>query len=172
MDYREEDMAPLLSAYQRSAHVFATYPREHALCYVMLKLCGEAAELVYASGTKHVRSEIGDVLWYCAEACTVLGEDLGARFAAPCDASGLVVDRFGLLFEAAHASEAAGKALREGFVSERRKVAILGHVTRILRIILTISGGCLGMVEAAHENIKKLEGRAERGTIIGDGEER
>lgn len=72
--------------YQERAHSTAVYPPEMALPYSALGLCGEAGE--YANKVKKIlrgdykidkdalAKELGGVLWYLAECCTVLGLSL------------------------------------------------------------------------------------------------
>ena len=71
--------------YQVLAHSTAEYPRERALEYLGLKLASEAGEVAGKIG-KMIRGdylfttefaeilskELGDVLWYVTEMCTVL----------------------------------------------------------------------------------------------------
>jgi NTP pyrophosphatase (non-canonical NTP hydrolase) len=79
-----------LSTYQKLAHSTARYPAETGIYYTTLGLVGEAGEIankvkkiVRDHGGKitpevvnELKSEIGDVLWYVAELCGVLGLDL------------------------------------------------------------------------------------------------
>jgi NTP pyrophosphatase (non-canonical NTP hydrolase) len=80
--------------YQHGAHALAIYPAERDVEYVALGLASEAGE-VAGKIKKQIRDgagwtgeqredhrravldEIGDVLWYCAELCTVYGAQLG-----------------------------------------------------------------------------------------------
>jgi NTP pyrophosphatase (non-canonical NTP hydrolase) len=74
---------PDIDAYQAAAISFAIYPKDAAISYPTLGLCGEAGE-VAEKVKKHIRDgrtldraelakELGDVLWYLA----VLADDLG-----------------------------------------------------------------------------------------------
>jgi len=85
-----------LADYQVRAHETAVYPSKDgmkALAYLILGLNGEAGETAntfkkYLRGDhegqaqgreellSRIRSEIGDVLWYVSEACTVMGVHL------------------------------------------------------------------------------------------------
>lgn len=72
--------------YQQRAHATAVYPTEVALAYVTMGLVGEAGEIankvkkIYRDhdgklpddAWQDLVDEIGDVLWYLAELCTVL----------------------------------------------------------------------------------------------------
>ena len=74
--------------YQLDAHSFAIYPQEFKLTYVTLGLVGEAGEFAdkvkkILRGDKTLQdqresllAEAGDVMWYLAEAATVLGVTL------------------------------------------------------------------------------------------------
>lgn len=78
-----------LNEYQRLAHKTAVYPQDRAIYYTVLGLVNEAGE-VAGKLKKWIRGdvpdgpslpdilekELGDTLWYLAEACTVLGLDL------------------------------------------------------------------------------------------------
>lgn len=71
--------------YQHAAHKTAIYPQDKALEYLTLGLCGEAGE--FANKVKKIlrgdkttmediqnlSGELGDVLWYLTELCTILG---------------------------------------------------------------------------------------------------
>ena len=87
-----------LSEYQRLARKTATYPQDHSpvyaelgtLSYLMLGLCSEAGEcaskvkkalrdnggVLSAEAREALLDELGDVLWYVAEAVTALGANL------------------------------------------------------------------------------------------------
>lgn len=80
----------LFSEYQQAAAKTAIYPgagtgEDYALAYVALGLAGEAGEFankikkVLRDGTfdaESLASELGDVLWYLAQAATELGTNL------------------------------------------------------------------------------------------------
>ncbi len=84
------------SDYQTQAHTTAVYPAEDAVTYTTLGLVGEAGEIankvkkairddggqMSAERRAAVLDELGDVLWYAAELCTVLGADLSEVAAA------------------------------------------------------------------------------------------
>ena len=77
--------------YQRQARTTAVYPREIALLYVALGLCGEAGEIAEKIKKMYrdrggrltvqiaddLKKEIGDVLWYTSMLAWELGESLG-----------------------------------------------------------------------------------------------
>ena len=79
------------NAYQRSASRTAIYPDEHRILYPALGLAGEAGEVankvkkLIRDGIENkpedwreqIASEIGDVLWYCAQLATDLNLTLG-----------------------------------------------------------------------------------------------
>lgn len=80
-------------AYQKLAHTTSVYPKDVALQYLAIALCGEAGE--FANKVKKILRgdvsefemmvgllhELGDVQWYIAELCTYIGVDLGAVMA-------------------------------------------------------------------------------------------
>lgn len=81
----------LFSEYQNAAQNTAIYPgagtgEDYALAYVALGLAGEAGEFankikkLLRDGTfdaEDLAAELGDVLWYLAQAATELGTSLG-----------------------------------------------------------------------------------------------
>ena len=72
--------------YQSKARETAIYPREYAVVYPALGLCGEAGEVaekikkvIRDNGGEftefdrmNIRKELGDVLWYMAQICSDL----------------------------------------------------------------------------------------------------
>lgn len=75
-----------LDLYQSEAKTTAIYPKDRALEYLALKLCGESGEVAEKIG-KCIRDskpiddqdlikELGDVLWYIANLADHLGYDL------------------------------------------------------------------------------------------------
>ena len=72
--------------YQQKARETAVYPREYAMLYPALGLCGEAGEVaekikkvIRDKGGEfdefdrmNIRKELGDVLWYIAQLCSDL----------------------------------------------------------------------------------------------------
>lgn len=75
--------------YEMFARTTAIYPREYAITYPALGLCGEAGE-VAEKIKKRVRDgnfdpdalhkEIGDVLWYLAALCRDISEEYGSEY--------------------------------------------------------------------------------------------
>lgn len=76
--------------YQKATRATAIYPKETALPYLALGLASEAGEVagkykkvirdtkeITPEWTEMIKSEIGDVLWYCAR----LADELGLSFA-------------------------------------------------------------------------------------------
>lgn len=80
--------------YQQRAHATAIYPKERAPEYIALGLVSEAGEIAgkikkqirdghawtgeqREEARRYVLAEVGDVLWYCAELCTLYGIGLG-----------------------------------------------------------------------------------------------
>ena len=76
--------------YQKKAHETAVYPPEQWMTYLTLKLAAEAGEAGQVVA-KHIRGdydfnevpekllkEMGDVLWYLADLCTMLGVPMDA----------------------------------------------------------------------------------------------
>lgn len=74
--------------YQEEAHKTAVYPIQHRYVYPIVGLASEAGEVLgkykkYLRENKTIyhlvdelKKELGDVLWYIAEICTVYGIDL------------------------------------------------------------------------------------------------
>lgn len=77
--------------YQVESHKTAVYPEEIALAYASLGLAGEAGEVsnkvkkifrddggvVTDERREQIKKELGGVLWYVAECCTVFGLNMG-----------------------------------------------------------------------------------------------
>jgi len=81
-DYTDNDF----NLYQEQAKSTAIYPKDKALEYLALKLCGESGEVAEKIG-KCIRDskpiddqdlikELGDILWYLANLSDHLGYDL------------------------------------------------------------------------------------------------
>ena len=82
----EEDDMMDFQDYQQKARETAVYPREYAMLYPALGLCGEAGEVaekikkvIRDKGGEfdehdrmNIRKELGDVLWYIAQLCSDL----------------------------------------------------------------------------------------------------
>ena len=93
-----ENKGVTLNDYQKQARQTAAYPVDHSpvyaelgtLSYLMLGLCSEAGEcaskvkkalrdtggVLSESAREALLDELGDVLWYVAEAASALGESL------------------------------------------------------------------------------------------------
>ncbi len=91
----------------------------------------------------------------------------------PDELAGVVYCALGLAGEAGEVAGKVKKLLRDGDTPEKRR-AIVKEIGDSLWYIpqLLIELGQFGMGDCALENIIKLQGRAERGTIKGDGDER
>lgn len=77
--------------YQKQAQTTALYPKEEALEYVVLGLCGESGELankvkkiirdnngiLTEEKRKELIFELGDCLWYISALCSELNGNLG-----------------------------------------------------------------------------------------------
>jgi len=78
-------------AYQDKARIYAVYPFENSIVYPILGLAGEAGEvagkmskimrdkdgLVSTQDREDLGKELGDVLWFVAQAASDLGLSLG-----------------------------------------------------------------------------------------------
>lgn len=186
------DLGAALDAYQAEAKKTTIYPgagwdvpfpfaqrpedliqaRKNAIAYLALGFAGEFGEYK-ASRPEESRSEFGDVLWYAAEIARWLGKPLSAlanfqrlkhgrgNRSARLDGEWLAVARL---------CELAKKTSRDGETAERNE-KIAECVTHALyEEIDYVPLSCWpGIMDA---NLQKLKGRAERGTLKGDGEGR
>lgn len=91
----------------------------------------------------------------------------------PDELAGIVYCALGAAGEAGEIAGKVKKLLRDGDTPEKRR-AIVKEIGDCLWYLpqLLIELGKFGMGDCALENIVKLQGRAERGTIHGDGDER
>ena len=170
--------------YQDGARSTAIYPTEAKIAYPALGLVGEIGELEArfmldnGKDIEGIKGEIGDVLWYCANLCCdlqmmltdCLDLDMHADF-SKINTENVYVDE--VIVEVGLIAEAAKKIIRDGAL-EKKKEIIRNRVGRILVHLQSLAsfdcGSSLGEIAAA--NLDKLQGRKERGTLKGDGEER
>lgn len=184
-----------LSVYQEKAITTKIYRDEVALPYVVLGLCGEAAEmkeksieLIRNAFSQEIRvefaKEVGDVAWYMAAIASETKQDLGdfGRI--------LVFESNGnsnleeavdtLLIQAGGIAEVMKKALRDNYeeVSSGRipqdKLSkinnFLSKLIVAIQVVCVISG--LDFSQILQENIDKLQSRKERNTLGGSGDNR
>ena len=180
-----------LNEYQRQAVETAIYPDEYRVTYPALALAGEVGEvidkvLLDLENKDGIGKEIGGVLWYCA----ALSRDLDSNF-------GLGEETFDRLQKIAQVTEkanvtatpistAAGLASIAGNIANAIKKTLRGDFTvehkrdEVLTDIFEILFGCaflcshfgLDLGQVAQQNLDVLRSRQERGTIMGDGDNR
>jgi NTP pyrophosphatase (non-canonical NTP hydrolase) len=91
----------------------------------------------------------------------------------PDDLAGIVYCTLGLAGEAGEVAGKVKKLLRDGDTPEKRKAIVkeigdnLWYIPRLLEEL-----GNYSMAQTALENVEKLHGRLERGTLHGDGDDR
>jgi NTP pyrophosphatase (non-canonical NTP hydrolase) len=168
--------------YQDGARSTAIYPTEAKIAYPVLGLVGEIGELearfqISEWDEVAIKGEIGDVLWYCANLCSdlqmmltdCLDLDMHADF-SKINPENLYVDD--VIVEIGLIAEAAKKIIRDGAL-EKKKEIIRNRIGRILVHLQSLARDCKSTLEEiAAANLDKLQGRKDRGTLQGDGEER
>ena len=170
--------------YQNEAVALAIYPG--VLSYPTLGLCGETGELLVAIRTldarKEVLKEAGDVLWYIANVAKDAGLTLsnvfdGEDFSVTWGRVSCNRNETGirLAIAAGIVAENVKKTLRDdaGVLQPDRQANIkyaLREAGLALRTIAETFDYSLGL--CAEANLKKLQSRAARGKLHGDGDDR
>lgn len=186
------DLGAALDAYQAEAKKTAIYPgaewdapfkfaheptwimkhRKAAIAYLALGLAGESGEFHEAKTEAESESEFGDMLWYAAEIARWLQVPLSwiTRYEVADFVTAQTVRMGGGRNAVCRLCEAAKKTLRDGESHERND-----RITRELMVCIYSAAHHVpparwpGIMDA---NLQKLKGRAERGTLKGDGEGR
>jgi NTP pyrophosphatase (non-canonical NTP hydrolase) len=172
-----------LNEYQRAARLTAGYPGK--LLYPALGLCGEVGELTEACQPRSgisIAKEIGDVLWYVANTAADADLPLGSAgdragfddFVALQDWTAHNVLAY-LCIQAGKVAENVKKAHRDnaGLLTTVRQENIrmcLGRILFALAAIAKRYGSTLD--QCAEDNLAKLQSRAKRGVLGGDGNNR
>ena len=181
--------------YMINAVTTAIYPRKHRVVYPALGLAQEALELAEAISdyeeaeanspfdtarlaelNAHILSELGDCAWYAANIAhdldvpydeitwtpaTELGPgDSGKEFEATLAALGKVA---GLVKKGMRDHDNPGYRITE-------LMAALSHSFEFMDYLAVVCGSTLD--DVLRMNVEKLSGRAARGTLGGDGENR
>lgn len=170
-----------LNDYQEAARRTAVYPGK--LAYPTLGLCGEVGELIvaYLTKSKEIPKEIGDVLWYVANVSTDAGMSL--KYTGGQEDFDYIADSVWSKDEACsylaacsgRVAENVKKTIRdnEGELSEDRRKNIRNALNKVLyglAVMARNNGTTLD--QCAEENLAKLQSRAERGVLKGDGDDR
>jgi len=175
----------------------AKYPLEVENPYLALGLCSEAAELSLAyrtdlrSNYKEFFKELGDCQWYLCRMANAYGFEFGQLVQdakvdyAPAMHETLPSTVDALIRESGLIAGRIKKQLRDGHLwnGEQREDfshLLRGHMIRVLVHTLVIidrlwrvtDGRCGNYDALLQANIDKLQGRVERGTIQGDGDNR
>lgn len=165
---------PNLSEYKRRALALAIYPqRGDNLTYTALGLLGETGEFCDklkkeirdgVEDDKGLLLELGDVLWYvmaCADEC---GQELAPP---PEDLPGLKIEACGLLLGklAGRVAEDVLCGIAGGYIAAQLR-SMLSVITAAARVLGS------SLQEVARMNLEKLESRAARGVLHGEGDER
>ena len=169
--------------YQDGARSTAIYPSEAKIAYPVLGLIGEIGELEAAlvgdndPEGKHILSEVGDALWYCANICCDLEAMLTDCLDLSMHAAFSVVDaqhRYvdDVIVDLGVTAEAAKKIIRDNAFKDKRDIILrqIGVVLKHLQSITEDYNSDLDSVAAA--NLAKLQSRQQRGVLKGDGDNR
>lgn len=144
-----------MTEYRALAVSLAVYPREHAITYPIMGLCGETIEMLQSHFSE---DECGDVLWYIA----VLSHDLDTLPVASAAHNGSFIGPCGKLLE-------YGKKRLRGDNAD--------HITRIREALNEYWSLYITMFDStidriAENNLQKLFGRRDRGVLKGSGDNR
>jgi hypothetical protein len=173
-----------LNEYQDAAVALAIYPGK--LAYPTLGLCGEAGELIEAHSHGQlaltVLKEIGDVLWYVAndanDADLPLSEvGVWSHFddiddCSYCDSASACT---GLSIFVGVVAENIKKTLRDhgGVLTHERRENVRVALNGVLAALAVVASDySSSLAECASINLKKLQSRADRGKLQGDGNDR
>lgn len=182
-----------LDEYQEKAVSTAIYPSSVTLIYPTLGLANEFGELIEKIHTKpnEVPKELGDVLWYIANVVNDLEETLGnvaGLIGAPKtrfnsfqqwvdnnNHTFVFNDSLALLtIKIGNICGLVKKLYRDdNELTKIRRCKILSELAWVLAGVsnfATTAG--LHLTNVAEQNLKKLAGRKERGTLHGDGDDR
>lgn len=179
-----------LHDYQGAINDFARYPQVHSKRYCALGLFGEAGEI--ANQVKKIwrdddailtedrkvklRDELGDVLWYAVRFAHHYGLVVGTftiQIGASASILGLpptkdifeATERLGVLTGIVMATSVSPEPLDEGDLQEL--------VSDLLNAIADVADQLDTDIETvAGDNVAKLTGRVERGTLQGSGDGR
>lgn len=191
----------LLDDYQTRARALALYPMlGFNLRYALMGLSGEAgevAEAILGGGSDKIILEAGDVAWYAAMTASELGLTFSA-VAGFVDTSDYLVHYSSdqqvcglrLCASAGKALEIQKKIDRDFFdpvsasvqiprdAMDERRGRIAKHVYMVVRAVAELAHSLGGLPRRASletvllRNLEKLEGRKERGTQHGEGNDR
>lgn len=166
-----------LNEYQNLARQTAIYPGMdgtrkgdlRGLTYVILGLIGEVGE-TEASGWQD--SEVGDCCWYFSQVCWELEIPL---MNLPTQFPGRKSAKFNSVVEAvADVANTFKKCYRDdgGILTSQKKGKIISSLAEAWCLLEHKVGPEYLYGVILQENVKKLQGRADRGTLQGSGEDR
>lgn len=182
-----------LNEYQERAVETAVYPSEQLVNYPALSLAGEAGEvaekvLLNPNDAAGIAKEVGGTLWYCAALARDLGVTLGDIVL---DASfdefqtvieGLIYDTqppcpvrtvAALCCKTGHIANQVKKTIRGDATVEQKKDKIVGYLRSTVIGCAYLAYACgFSLGAAAQGNLDELRSRQERGTLMGDGDNR
>lgn len=183
-----------LHEYQEQAVETAIYPSDQLVTYPALSLAGEAGEvaekvLLDLQDTEGIAKEVGGTLWYCAALARDLGVTLdeivlsGASFdefqtvienliydtQPPCP----VRTATALCVKTGHIANQVKKTIRGDATVDEKKDKIVGHLRATVIGCAYLACACgFSLGDAAQGNLDELRSRQERGTLMGDGDNR
>lgn len=181
-----KDAVKYVSTYSNEAASFIKYPREHENVYLALGLASEAGELFDAlmqsghGSASNVLLECGDVMWYATMLLraydvdatelmkTVLNTHEYDERATAVSAAAIIT---------VHAGAIAGrmkKVVRGDLITHSDQRRVISHAVGMIYLAVFVISHRFGqpMLEVMMSNIDKLSGREDRGTLLGDGDER
>ena len=187
-----------LAEYQDRAIASAVYPSQHRVTYPALALAGEVGEvaekILNQADPEAIGKEIGGVLWYCAALAQDLGTDLSKvvshdgpiselhitirsvkrDFVSPVepqqDQEGYTL---GMTVFAGQIANQVKKVLRGDFLLHENRDKIIDHLSSVVFACCFVADGVgLDLGDIADQNIAVLTSRKERGTLLGNGDNR
>lgn len=161
-----------LNTYQEEARKTAIFKPEIAILYPPLGLIDEFGEFIDAyysdSSNDNLIKELGDVLWYYAATCDIIGASVDTLMnAAPINISSAYID---MLVTIGKIAGIAKKAERDGLLKKDKLKEQLIHFGGFIKAYAFAMDVKLELV--AEKNISKLRDRQQRNVLFGDGDNR
>ena len=165
-----------LVEYQKEAIKFAVYPGAGTgdWIYPLLGLCEEYAEFVGAVGNASARAELGDIYWDFVMLCYELKIDINSLDGPvytpynPTSAFISIGKIQGILAKVVR--DSGFYALGLAGLGRIPLNGLLAHLGALLSRLNENAEAHGGREQILSENLTKLEGRASRGTLHGDGD--
>lgn len=179
MSYQNKTMINTIAEYQIESRKFAIYPDMGSnMWYPCLGLIEEMDEWANAiEGQQH--HEAGDLAWYIAQICTEIGYDLQLVEDAAMIGFDAWQERWGYIYISdGFTAKTAKKWHRDGESEKRRNDLISICEYFWLEIFQGPEAeywprfGCPDLLSVLDANLSKLQDRADRGVIKGDGDHR